>query len=246
MSRCTYFAFSLLLSAASACGGDDMPSPADATPDSPAMDTGVPDGSVEDSGPADSTLMDATVMDASRPDAATADATLPDAEVPDATAGGAGSACGTSELAPCAAGFYCDFPTNDCGAAERPGRCAPRPDSCADIYDPVCGCDGTVYSNTCAAASAGEDVNSGGGCMPPRGSFGCGPRFCSLMPPRTEYCQRQISDIADMPHMYSCLPNPVTCSRLPLCMCLERASAPCADMCMITRDGGQIVTCPGG
>ncbi|MEZ4460865.1 MAG: Kazal-type serine protease inhibitor domain-containing protein [bacterium] len=29
------------------------------------------------------------------------------------------------------------------------------PDVCPAIYDPVCGCDGTVYSSACTAASQG-------------------------------------------------------------------------------------------
>ncbi len=61
---------------------------------------------------------------------------------------------------------------NDCPRAEYcyattcsgTGRCVGRPQACATIFDPVCGCDGRTYSNACAAASAGVRVASRGQC----------------------------------------------------------------------------------
>ena len=226
----------LLTFVLTACGDDGMTTP-DATPDAPMMGDATPG----DADPADANPADADPADADPADADPADA-MPDAM----DAGGEGATCGTLGAAPCGADFYCNFAMDDCGATDRPGVCERRPETCDGSYEPVCGCDGAIHSNVCTAAGAGSDVNLGGGCAPPERTFSCGYGFCTLTPPELEYCERQVSDIGGMPDMYTCHEAPVTCSRLPLCMCLERATVPCSDMCIVTRGGGQLVTCPGG
>jgi hypothetical protein len=61
----------------------------------------------------------------------------------------------------CAATQYCDKPLGGC---EGEGVCSARPEVCIENVDPVCGCDGKTYSNSCFAALAGESVRSEGEC----------------------------------------------------------------------------------
>ena len=86
----------------------------------------------------------------------------------------------------CAKGQYCDKEAGDC---DGEGVCAGTPDACIEIYDPVCGCDETSYSNSCFAAAAGVNVMHEGKCEPvviecehteqcPEGSY-CAKETCS-------------------------------------------------------------------
>lgn len=83
--------------------------------------------------------------------------------------------CGGHLGLTCEEGEYCAYTTEQmCGAADHLGTCAPRPEACIQLYDPVCGCDGQTHSNACMAANAGTSVAYAGECAPPDEEIFCG------------------------------------------------------------------------
>jgi hypothetical protein len=56
---------------------------------------------------------------------------------------------------------FCQKLSGSCAGA---GHCAVRPQICFDLFDPVCGCNGQTYSNSCFAAMAGVNVKHAGAC----------------------------------------------------------------------------------
>ncbi len=115
--------------------------------------------------------------------------------------------CTTNEE--CGAGSFCSRPPGRCGA---PGDCAPRPEICIALFDPVCGCDGRTYGNACNAASAGVSILHEGECEAPRkcrANAECGEGFLCRRPDGE-------CDVAG-----ACEPRPLACPRIldPVCGC---------------------------
>lgn len=154
---------------------------------------------------------------------------------------GGGAFCGGIAGIPCAADEFCDFADNSCGNADGGGTCQKRPMVCDASYSPTCGCDGQIYGSACTASGAGHDVAPAGTCTPPVGMFSCGEHFCDL---KTQYCQKQLSDIGGEPHSYVCIQQPAGCGASPSCPCL--VNEPCSDACSMQNGGGLQLTCPGG
>ena len=107
----------------------------------------------------------------------------------------------------CAQDEYCSKPAEACNGS---GECSPRPTLCPDVWDPVCACDGTTYSNECYAALAGWSVDYSGQCLPESCS---GNESC----PEGNYCYFAECAL----ETGECLPRPQACPDIwdPVCGC---------------------------
>ncbi len=87
------------------------------------------------------------------------------------------------DLNPCPQEHYCDRMKGDCGGI---GQCKPKPPGCLFVWDPVCGCDGVTYSNSCIANQADVPVACAGSCPCPQpcsepdGCLDVGPVLCEI------------------------------------------------------------------
>ncbi|MBK6695995.1 MAG: hypothetical protein IPG50_27870 [Myxococcales bacterium] len=72
--------------------------------------------------------------------------------------------CGGLAGLRCNGDEWCNYTTSVCGRFDQMGRCEPRPERCRTQHQPVCGCNGRTYSNSCIARAAGVDVAASGPC----------------------------------------------------------------------------------
>jgi hypothetical protein len=91
----------------------------------------------------------------------------------DTARGKVGAMCGGTSGMQCGSGLYCDFgdgttaaPSSCGGGGNQSGKCAAKPEMCTQEYSPMCGCDGTTYSNACMAHGIGVTVSKPGECLP--------------------------------------------------------------------------------
>ncbi len=136
-------------------------------------------------------------------------------------------------LLPCGPGQYCKTPDFSCGTGSVAGSCAPIPSGCAPGAQ-ACGCDGQLYTSTCAAASVGVDLSNSGSCTIPGGTFACGPLFCRNGSEVCEHIQDFTKGAA--PNSFACLTAPCNRNACPTCP----AGRACTSSC---SGDGTVLTC---
>ena len=142
----------------------------------------------------------------------------------------------------CLPGEFCDFAKATCGGPSDPpdqANCRPLPDTCDEIYAPVCGCDGEVHSNACVAAAAGVDTWASPACEPPPGMFPCGDEFCVV----GSVCVFLWNDISTVPHEYRCDPLPAACGGVPSCECIDATGICVSPGCELLEGGHVRINC---
>ena len=72
--------------------------------------------------------------------------------------------CGGFTDPPCGADEFCNLTAGTCNVVDLPGECTPIPTVCPELYAPVCGCDGTTYSNDCDRQAAKAQKAHHGEC----------------------------------------------------------------------------------
>jgi hypothetical protein len=114
--------------------------------------------------------------------------------------------CGSND--DCGPAEYCRSKPDACGNG---GACAPRPELCTAIVDPVCGCGGKTFDNECEAARAGVSVAHPGPCRPRPCSSNtdCAP---------ADYCRSKPEACGDVG---TCAHRPGVCTLIyrPVCGC---------------------------
>lgn len=140
--------------------------------DAPGLDAPAP----ADDAPAPADDAPATEDAPAADDAATPDDAFVGADAPSGNdAASMGAFCGGIGGIACRdPAQYCNY---DCTVTDGAGTCEPRPDFCADVLDPVCGCDGVTYANPCLAAAAGVPVRTRGRCA---GAMDCRVDGCAM------------------------------------------------------------------
>jgi hypothetical protein len=64
----------------------------------------------------------------------------------------------------CRRGAFCEYAGGVCGEGRSSGLCAVVPVACPRNVDPVCGCNGTTYTNDCTRRRDGVALDHTGGC----------------------------------------------------------------------------------
>jgi len=132
-----------------------------------------------------------------------------------------GATCGGFTGTQCPASQFCDFTLDrQCGIADGTGTCRPRPDACSAQNEPVCGCDGKRYGNSCEAHAAGVGTSPATDCLQVADKQ-CGG-FAGLRCGDDEYCDFEAGALCggtDASGVCRLRPEACTGQSAPVCGC---------------------------
>jgi hypothetical protein len=130
--------------------------------------------------------------------------------------------CGGFGALACPAGQFCFYGADAiCGADDGGGVCRLLPETCPEIFAPVCGCDGQIYESECRANGAGVSVAPAEWCDRPPVEVACGARAGDSCAP-DQFCAYQEGDLCGAADAEAiCRPRPEVCPEviLPVCGC---------------------------
>ncbi len=73
--------------------------------------------------------------------------------------------CGGIMGLSCRKGEFCEYLVGECYWPDNMGKCVKIPAGCDEVWDPVCGCDGVTYGNSCEARAASTTLEHRGECL---------------------------------------------------------------------------------
>ena len=140
-------------------------------------------------------------------------------------------ACGARAGDPCGPAEFCDFgEQSSCGFDDGEGVCHPRPDACAEIDSPVCGCDGRTYSNACLGQVAGVDTLHPGACQePPAGDCADLTRETIILSGGVSYGECLEGCVSTLTIAATSLNRAPPCDEVKLVVCDNGAGGPCTE-----------------
>jgi len=131
-----------------------------------------------------------------------------------------GVTCGDLGALLCGSGLYCKYEDGSCGENGAFGVCAPKPEACALIFAPVCGCDGNTYGNACEAAGNGVSIDFNGPCETDGLKPICGG-IAGFVCSEGDFCKFADGNCGSGDQSGDCMPTPDFCTEefAPVCGC---------------------------
>jgi hypothetical protein len=141
--------------------------------------------------------------------------------------------------ADCGSNQFCECRAGTC--SKTGGTCVAKPRVCPDIVAPVCGCDGTTFTNDCVRRGAGACKAHDGGCVSPtcQTDLDCNDgNFCTVDRCMNGQCEHGCICVGPGGGASCCGPGPLCVSTTTTTMppaCTSDAQCDDGDACSVDR-----------